>query len=195
MATCRDVITGALRKLGELGVGDQPSQQDAATGLAALQNMFDAWATGGMFGPLTDVYKSSAYAARAGERVRSTTTVTLPTYQDETVMDVGDAPYGTNQPVDRSLIVVVNPTTGVRQTNLWDAWRGQWVRIEALTLSSECLLSALGKDDLACCLAKSMADEVNASVGAQTELRAAKFVQRLTQRRDSARTPTAPEFF
>lgn len=195
MATCRDVITSALRKLDELGIGDQPSQQDADSGLAALQNMFDAWATGGMFGPLTDVYKSSTYEARAGERVRSTATVTLPAYQDETESEVGDAPYGTNQPVDRSLIVVVNPTTGVRQTNLWDAWRGQWVRIEALTLSSECPLSALGKDDLACCLAKSIADEINVPVGSQTELRAAKFVQRLTQRRDSARTATAPDFF
>lgn len=192
MATCRDVITRALRKLGELGVGEVASNQDAATGMASLQTMFDAWATGGMFGPLRDLYKSGAYTAKAGERIRTTATVTLPTYTTDTdAVDVSDK----DLPKDRSLIVVVNPTTGVRQTNLWDSWRGQWVRIEALTLSDECPLSALGVDDLACCLAKVIGDEVNASVGPQTELRAAKFVQRMTQKRDGERQPTQPEFF
>lgn len=191
MATCRDVITRALRKLGELGIGEVASNTDAATGMASIQTMFDAWATGGMFGPLRDLYKAEAYTAKAGERIRTTAAVTLPTYTtDPDAVDVSDD----DLPKDRSLIVVVDPTTGVRQTNLWDAWRGQWVRIEALTLTDECPLSALGVDDLACCLAKVIADEMNASVGAQTELRAAKFVQRMAQKRDSARRPTQPEF-
>jgi len=190
MPTCRKIIERAYRKLRELGAGQNVSDHDATLGLEALQTLFDGWAASGMFGPLADVYKVSEYTARAGERVRTTAAVILPAYTEVTP-EGSSYDYGfdgaPNQPKDRSLIVVVNPTTGVRQTNIWDGWMGKWVRIEALTLTAECPLSAVGADDLACCLAKVIADEIGATLGAQSERRATLFTQRLAQGRDADR--------
>lgn len=40
--TCRDIITIAYRKLGEVGSGDTPSSEEAADGFSALNNMVRA---------------------------------------------------------------------------------------------------------------------------------------------------------
>lgn len=199
MPTCRDVITRALRKIGDIGRNESPSQADEDMGMSALQNLFDGWTAGGAFGPLRDVHKTSDYTARAGERVRTTFAVTLPTYVSEDGLTYADD-YGfgacrEDRPRNRSLIVVVNPSTGERQTNIWDAWRGGWIRIEALKPADEAPLAALGADDLACCLARQVADETGAVVSDDTRRRATAFEARMKQRTDSARTPTPVEFF
>lgn len=189
MPTCRDIITRALRKLAAIGAGDNPSINELNMGMAALQSMFDGWAAAGMFGSLKDVIATTAYAAKPGERVRSSQPVTLPDYLTDTTSG-GDC----NQPQNRHLIIVVNPVTGLRQVNLYDAWVGGWVRIDALTPSTECPLSALGADGLACCLARVMADESTWTVGAQTERQASLFMQRLG-RGDGQRRDAEIEFF
>ena len=183
MPLCRDIITRALRKVGAIGLTDAPTSAEIDMGLAALQSMFDGWAAAGMFGPLRDIHVTEAYTAKTGQRIRTTEAVTLPTFDgtdaDNCCDDYGFSNCGSDRPQNRRLIVVVNPDTGVRQTNLWDAWLGAWVRIEALKEGDECPLSALGADGLACCLARVIADESSWTVGAQTERQANLFMTRL----------------
>lgn len=199
MPNCRDIITRALRKVGAVGVNDPPTTAELEMGMFALQSMFDGWASSGVFGRLRDVHVTEAYTASAGERVRSTQSVTLPTY-DAVDTDENDDDYGScrdatiDRPTNRALIVVVNPTTGVRETNLWDAWVGSWVRIEALAAADDCPLVALGADGLACCLARAIADESTWTVPAQTERQATKFLSRLATG-DGRRQPTEAEYF
>lgn len=199
MPDCRDVITRALRKLAYIGQSETPSTADEDTAMAALQSMFDAWAAGGAFGPIRDVYKDAPYTAKAGDRVRTTQAVTLPPYTADTAGG-GCDDYGVrgacdgDRPSNRRLIIVVNPTTGERQTNLWDAWRGQWTRIEALKPADECPLAALGADGLACCLAVAISDEAGQPVGTMTQVGARGFMRRLTSQNDGRRTATRPEF-
>lgn len=195
MPTCRDIISRALRKLGYIGRTENPSDADARMGMDALQSMFDEWAAGGTFGPLRDVYKDAAYTARAGERVRTTAAVTLPPY-DSTSPNAGCCDdYGMvsgcdSRPMNRALIVVINPTTGTRVTNLWDAWRGQWVELEALTVTDEAPLAALGADGLACCLARALQDDTGQELGSETKRRAQAFENRIKQGADSRRDAT-----
>lgn len=194
MPNCRDIITRALRKVGHIGRTENPSDADARMGMAALQSMFDEWAAGGSFGPLCDVYKDSAYTARAGERVRSTAAVTLPDYTQVDGLTYSDD-YGfgfcrDDRPRNRALIVVINPATGERTTNLWDAWRGQWVEIEALAEADEAPLAALGADGLACCLARALSDDTGQKLGDETRRRAQAFETRIRQGADGRRDAT-----
>lgn len=199
MPLCRDIITRALRKVGAVGQTEAPTAAEVDMGLFSLQSMFDGWAAAGMFGQLRDIHVTSDYEAKAGDRVRTTATVTLPTYAAVDT-DPGGSDYGfcsgadTDRPQNRRLIVVVNPETGVRKTNLWDAWIGDWVEIQALTATSECPLAALGADGLACCLARAIADESTWTVPAQTERQASLFLARMAKG-DGRRRPTEVEFF
>ncbi len=43
MATARDVIKGALRKLGVLAAGETPSAAELSDGLSSLNDMLDTW--------------------------------------------------------------------------------------------------------------------------------------------------------
>lgn len=193
MATCREVITKAYRKLGAVGRKANLDATDSATGLSNLQSMFEAWISGGMFGRLWDVYSATDVTAKVGQRIRTTAVVTLPTFTDENGWGsycCGGWDYGfyhdeCNYTLNHAVIVVVNPTTGVQQINMWDSTTGQWVRLDALELGDPCPLSNLGVDDLACCLAKTLADEAGFTVGPQTERRAGMFEMRLAMRPDS----------
>jgi hypothetical protein len=86
MTTVRDIITFGLKLARITSPGEDPTDDEAADGLFALQGMFDAWVNDGMFGRLTDVYKEEAYEAAEWERVVSTSTVTRPT----TITNDGD---------------------------------------------------------------------------------------------------------
>lgn len=198
MPSCRDIITRALRKLGHIGRTENPSEADESMGLAALQSMFDGWASGGAFGPVRDLYKDAAYTARAGDRVRSTAAVTLPDYtQVDGATYTDDYGFGVcrdDRPRNRALIVVVNPTTGVSQTNLWDAWRGQWVEIEGLTPNDEAPLADLGADGLACCLARVLTDDTGQKLGDETRRGAVAFENRIKNGADSRRDATPGVF-
>lgn len=197
MPTCLDIITRALRKLAYIGRNESPSQADEEMGLVALQSLYDGWATGGMLGRLCDVYKNAAYTARPGERVRTLYPVTLPTFTDDGA--TGSDDYGfkgcrNEIPANRALIVVVNPSTGLYVTHLWEIWRGQWVSIQGLKANDEAPLSVLGADGLACCLAEALADDAGQKAGDQTRKAATSFRMRLAMRLDGRATPAHMEF-
>jgi hypothetical protein len=141
MATVRETISYGLRLARIYAPGETPDADTMTDGLTAFQGMFDQWVANGMFGRLTDVYKTAAYTANEGERVVSTSTVSTPS----TITNDGNerAPY------DLSLIEAIE--SGTRKVYLYD--RTGWVRIDNLTLDSTAPLSTRGMDGLAAAFA------------------------------------------
>jgi hypothetical protein len=187
MTTIRETVRSALRKVGALTRGAEPSSSQARDGLEAFQSLLLEWVDNGKFGRLTNVIASADYEASEQERVVSGGfTITLP----DTVVD--DDTGETRPPKDLSLVVVV--TAGAApQVNLYDADRGEWVRLDTLEVADDAPLAGRGSDGLASCLAKRLAEEYGPPLGAQSEAAAAQFMSNLThRRRDST---TAAEYF
>jgi hypothetical protein len=184
MATCRDIITGALRRARVYGPGETPNADDAADGMIALQSMFDGWRTGGTFGRLVDVMPDVSGPADEQQRVllSGAITATLPT-------EVKDKDSGLMRPpLDLALIEIITPADAVPCVgSLYDAGRGDWVQITALTLDGEAPLSARDEFGLSCCLAEVMAPEYNGSLMPSTMLRAGAFRRMLVSRFGSQR--------
>ena len=169
--TCQSLITRALRKLNIVGAGVLPAAAEASDAMSTLQGMYDGWVSGGMFGELNDVIKSADYTAKEFDRVRKdgACTITIPTTFEDEYTGL------TRPPHDLAVIQVLFPSTDARETHLYDATLGEWVRIEALALADPAPLYNRNQDALACCLAEALADEYQAQVGTQTALRAAQF--------------------
>ncbi|MDZ4321935.1 MAG: hypothetical protein U1A07_24410, partial [Phenylobacterium sp.] len=85
MATCNEIITGALVVLGKLRAGKVASGQDLADGLEALKGIYEDVVTSGSRGTLTNVIATEAYTAGENERVTDAGfTITKPaTIEDE----------------------------------------------------------------------------------------------------------------
>jgi len=82
MATSRQVINGALRKIGVLGAGREARTNDAQDALEALRDTYQWLISSGAFGRLRDVVPQSNYTACGNERIfrneSNVTTITLP---------------------------------------------------------------------------------------------------------------------
>ncbi len=62
MATCRDIITRALRRIAVVdAVGSSVAAEDASSGLGALNELFDAWAVQGVDTKFREVF-TTGYA-------------------------------------------------------------------------------------------------------------------------------------
>lgn len=189
--TCRNLIARAMRKLTVLGAGESPGASEATDALEVLQGLYDGWLTAGLFGAMTDVIKSADYTAKEFERVRkdAACTITIPTtYEDD---DTGL----TRPPRDLSVIQVLYPATDARETHIYDATLGEWVRIEALTLDTTPPLFNRNQDGLACCLAEMLADEYQAQLGVLTAAKAAAFRSNLGLNLNNPVLPGQPAYF
>lgn len=189
--TCQTLITRALRKLNVVGAGVSPAAAEAADALSTLQGMYDGWVTGGVFGAMNDVIKSADYTAKEYDRVRKdgACTITVPTTFEDEYTGL------TRPPRDLAAIQILYPATSARETHLYDATIGEWVRIEALALADDPPLFNRNQDGLACCLAEALADEYQAQVGAQTALRAAKFRSNIGLNLNNPVQPNQPDYF
>jgi hypothetical protein len=186
--TVLDLIKSGMRKAGILAAGRQPKSSEADDGLDVVQGLYDGWALGGMFGRLTDVLADEDIEAKEGQRIRAETgvTITLPS----TVSECGEddrAPY------DLSMIVVVQD--GAQQVNIYDAFSGDWVRFDGLTLVDTPPLMHRDRDGLAACVAVAFADEFGGVVGPATQAKAASFRVSLSMRTGNAYRPSQPVFF
>lgn len=187
MATCRDVIYRAYRLAGIVGLGDDPDAEEADFGMDALQSMFDAWVSGGMFGRLTDVYKTVAYTAKEGERVHTSgsPTITIPdTYAEDGEAGTDRAPY------DLSLIEVQDGAT----RNRWLYDRNDWVDLVGLTLGSTCPLADRGINGFAASLAMEIAGPFG-DIPSRVFQSAAAFKQGLSYKLGSTRPPRVTSYF
>ena len=163
MTTCRNVIKGALKKLGALAMGREPTAAQSEDALEVLQSLYRELAGQGVFGRLQDVLVTTAtYTAREQERVvcdsLSGQTITLPETITQDLLDSapydtcgpGYSDYGWGHPVydvlprpprDGAMIVVADIRSDFEKTYLYDANRAYWVLIDGMTLDTEAPLT------------------------------------------------------
>jgi hypothetical protein len=191
MATCRDIITRALRKIGEVSEGQPAANAYAATNaLATLQAWYEDGFNGGMFGRFSEVIATEDYEAGEFERIRKDAAITVTIPDAITDDETGEE----RPPVDLCPIAVVEDGADP-QYSLYDAIAGAWVRLDGLTLDSDAPLSTRGADGLACVLAALIADEFGGKVGQITVSRATHFRMALVSRHAAARRVVEYEFY
>ncbi len=116
--------------------------------MIVLQDLYSSWVANGIFGPLTQVYKTEDYTAKEGERVTTTgsPTITVPdVYTDNDVLDTPRTPY------DLSVVQVADTVADTVNTYIYD--RTQWVDIEGLVKTDNAPLEGFGVGGLGACLA------------------------------------------
>ncbi|MFC0304396.1 hypothetical protein [Rhizorhabdus histidinilytica] len=78
MASCRDIVNGALRKLGKLGAGREPRLADSQDALEALRGLYRSLITSGAFGRLADIIPTGeTYTAGENQRIFRNSDATL----------------------------------------------------------------------------------------------------------------------
>jgi hypothetical protein len=192
MATCRQVVTSALRKLGVVAEGQPaPTAYDADNGLSVLESVYLTSVASGLFGRLTDVTISEDYTAGENERIFNITEDTLTVSYPVTITDAKTGVV--RMPLDRSIIQVadVSPTTHVYSHIV-----GDWIEMTNLTLDSVAPLTDQGMDGMACWLAVVLAENGYGSVIGPVTLRTAeRFRGAQALRVDATRLESTPDFF
>jgi hypothetical protein len=187
--TCRDIITEALEELRARGMGDDPSPEEIARGLTRLQSMWRAGVEQSLFGRVEDYLATGDYTAEEGQRVYAAGfTITLPTsITDE---DTGEL----RRPLDFSMIQVVDAGEDP-QISLYDAHRAAWVRIDNLTLSSECPFGSRYRHGLAAALAQVMGPLFARTADNTTQAYAGALNSALSMRLSAPRTAVEYDYF
>lgn len=184
MATCRDIVKRALQQAGIVALGRDPTAKEAEAGMLALQGIYDGWVASGMFGRLTDVYKSADYTAQPGERVfADDATITLPDTVDDT--DVG----GSRVPRDLSAISVNDGTW-----RHW-VWTGAWTELTGLSLDDTAPLAERDQEGLAALLASYLAEGFGGQIGPMTSRRASQFQGSISHKFGSTQPASTAEYF
>lgn len=180
MATCRDIVARALRMSGIVRHGRDPKASELDEGMFALQGLYDAWFTGGMFGRLEDYQSEDDYDARAGQRIFVTSgIVTLP---------VNERDY----PIRDLAAIEINDVTG-RKAYVWD--RQAWVRVDALEPSDEAPLSNRGAEGLAACLATWIVEDYGETPTPMVMAKAGSYKTNLRLQFGSEQEPVPGQYF
>lgn len=177
MHTVGDVVRLALKKLGVLRSGGEPTTSDAADSAASLISWYQECINKGTFGRVGNLVVSQAVEATAYPNVHinetvSGVTIELPDtvpydywYTWRPCRDYGwglNVPLGgeptSNVPRDKSVIMVTSKLNDTRATYLYDGTIQRWMRLDNLVLTSEAPLSARGYDGLASLLATRLID-------------------------------------
>lgn len=196
MASCREVITRAYRKLNAVALGDDLPAEEAESGLVALQSIYDELVLEGVFGRVIPTRVSESAEAEENTRIFNTTgssiTITLPeeVSEDETSSGLTLDDGGERPPRDFTVVSIAGGGN-----YLYSQPRGAWDAINSLTLDSFAPLSERGADGLACLLAVTVADDVPAAPSALTVQRALSFRSRLSVRTGVERAPVQAEYF
>lgn len=184
MTTCRDIIKRAYQMTGVVALGDDPSAEEAQYGLEALQAMYDGWVENGMFGRLTDIYKTANYEAKEGERVITpSSTITLPATVDSS--DGERAP--------RELSCIVKIVGGVQTSYVYH--KGQWITLGGLTLASDAPFADRGAFGLSAALAMMITETFGATLTASTANAARQFLGGLSYKLGATPKPSQAEYF
>lgn len=191
MATCLDIVTYAMRSLGVLGSGAEPTASEGADGLAALQSFYDELVGSGMFGRLEDIFLDGDETAEEGKRYYLDTGVTL---TEPTLIDASVSSDGTDrQPRDLALYEKLT-STGVRTVRLYD--RTRWVNLTGLALTDDAPLASRGAWGLAAALACSggFCDTFGAQPPQPLLARSQRFLSSLTHKLGSSRDRLTVEY-
>jgi hypothetical protein len=191
MATCREIIKRAMRRLSVLPSGREPKAAEAEDGLDALQDLYTQLVGAGALGVLTAVEVGADYTAGEWQRITNTSggaiTITLP----ESIED-DSTETGTRAPYDRAVVQV---TGAFPETHIYDAALDAWVQIEALTLDSEAPLSTQLAGGLSAMLAVNIADEYGVQPPTGVALAARSFMATITGRHAEQRPALEATYF
>lgn len=180
-----DIIQSGFRKSGLIGNGVSIGTREQTLGLELLGAFFRSSLTG-LFGKLTDVYvTTSPYTAHEGERITKGVPVVAVTFP----LTVVDADTGqTRAPKDGAVIVVVDPTTGVPDARMWDAWTGSWQSLimdTTTSLTAYCPMSGRFEQSLSDILSVLILSEGGMPISPARASRAAMARQNIATRYDN----------
>lgn len=210
MPTCRDIATGALRKIGVLGAGREPRQVDLDTALVALRGLYRRYVTSGALGRLRDVIPTTDYVAGENERVLrmhdGCDEVTLPMrvpvaarfgdpfdYGSRWVPPQGTRIEQTRPPRDGAVVQLNDAFTGTETLWIYDGQSNKWQYVTVIALDDQAPLADRDPEGLKAALAMEIADEFGGGLGEVTARRAREFESALAYRWSHDRGP-APEW-
>lgn len=123
MTTINAAITRGYQRAAIVALGRDPKASESNIGMETVQSILDQWMQDGMFGRLTDVYKTENYTAEESERVISPSAITV---TKPTVIH-NRAPY--------ELVPIVTVLNGTQTNYVWT--QGAWLNLTGLTLASD----------------------------------------------------------
>jgi len=167
MATCRSLLTRAMRMLRVKGAGEAMSADEAEDALVVLQDLYYDLIDLGA--DLDDVLVSAAYTAGENERIFNTSESGVVITSPETIEDLSVTPDADgNQlraPRDMSVISIAGSP---RQTRVYDATLGTWTTIEDLALTGDAPWATQFGQGFVAMLAMLLADEYGVQAGKTT---------------------------
>lgn len=167
MSTAKTIIRRALRLIGELAAGQEPTGAAASDGLERLQSLILDMPGLVQNGRWHEHATTSAYTAKEGQRITVTApgTVMLPT---TITWDCRTRP-----PHDLAKVQILGAATN-NGIWLYSATKGTWGRADNLSITSELPFGSEDDEGLAAQLAVEMADEYGeiANIGPRTLARA-----------------------
>ncbi|HEV2816710.1 MAG TPA: hypothetical protein VGW40_05765 [Allosphingosinicella sp.] len=185
----QSIINKALRKIGVLGAGRTPRDQESDDALETFVSMLRAWITAGTFGRLTEVVPTEDYTAGENERIYRQTggvlNITLPAL-------ITDDDGTERPPRDCSVVVIIDAFIDATEDHIYDGQRKRWYQLNQLGLTDDAPLSFRDANGLASCLALALADEYGQDVRPATLREAAAFQNGLTHNWSEGRDEITP---
>lgn len=205
MATCQNIIEGALRKIGVLAAGRSANQTDLDDVLEILKNSYRGLISSGAFGRMRDVTVfSGTYTAKPGDHVfvQTADSITLPLLVDistvyEAFTDTASATSSTTQvsPPDGAVVRVTDVNTNNTIDWLYDGQTKNWGMLYEINLLDTAPLSFRDAEGLKSWLATQIADEYGAEVPPLTLRQARAFLWNLAAKYNSRRPDMPGEYF
>ena len=176
MTNCLQILTTALRRIGVLGAGQLPDDDQVADHLETLKAIYLRLVNDGTFGRLSDVItlENVDHLAIPMTRIAALdpSRVILP----ETISCGGRE----TAPQDGSVIVIVHRTTRQTQTYIYDSGSHDWCQIDHLQPTDAAPLAYRDSIGLACLLATESAEEYGQEISELTVRNAMSFRTSLT---------------
>lgn len=195
-ASVRDIATLALRKLGVLRSGGEPSAADAEAARESLESWYAECIQGGTFGRVANVVVANAgsFDVEPSVHVSATTDgvvvdlpATVPSDHWNTWRPCRDYGWGKHVPIggepdvivprDKAVVAVTSSTNVNRATYVFDRTVQRWMRTDTLALGDEAPLSARGVDGLASVLAIRLTEQFGSELAGPQTLRSASRYQ------------------
>jgi len=214
----RDIVNGALRKLGRLGGGREPRLADQQDTLSALVGLYRSMIASGAFGRVHDLIATGAtYTATPNTRIyrreEEVGQIVLPSVvdrgwwgvwdcwdrsfnshvYDDLVLDVNYvAPAcGITTPRDGSVVIINDACSGLTRDFLYDGATQKWQMIDGMALDAEAPRSHADPQGLMAVLAMEVADQFGADLSPMILQQAARYKTAAISRFGMERQPTA----
>lgn len=121
--TVRQILEGALRKIGVLAPGETASSEDTSSALIGLQDLIAEWSDGGLLIPCLVVEKLDLVAAQASYTIGENGSPDLSTVRPEQIIGAYVRSSSYDYPVtiigEEAYSAITNKTTGGRPEFLW----------------------------------------------------------------------------